>query len=168
LRLAVCERGADRRRKRYGHSSAPSSDAGVGPGDRSAHARDSQVCLQLAADRAASKHLGDSRNLGQEGLLADPAGRPHGRRHCDARVWRQGGRCRLPRVQPCLCVRVGIAGDGVGVAASGPISVMRCAVFRRLRSLSSREQNRRGPDERPLGPLGAGGRSSGERSAPST
>jgi hypothetical protein len=35
LRLAVCQGGADRRRKRYGHSSAPSSDAGVNPGDRS-------------------------------------------------------------------------------------------------------------------------------------
>jgi len=48
-------------------------------------------CLQAAADQAASKHLGDTRNLGKAGPLGGPARRPHSRRHCDAQVWRNPG-----------------------------------------------------------------------------
>jgi len=52
-----------------------------------AHRGPGALCLQVAVDRAASKQLGDSGNLGKAGPRADSARRPHGR-PCDARVWR--------------------------------------------------------------------------------
>jgi hypothetical protein len=44
---------------------------GIGNVDRSTVGRNG-VCLQVATDRAASKHLGHSRNLGKAGQRADP------------------------------------------------------------------------------------------------
>jgi hypothetical protein len=57
---------------------------------------------QVAAGRAVSKHLGDSRNLGKAGPSADPARRSHGRRHCDARVWRNSGADNYRGWRPAL------------------------------------------------------------------
>lgn len=56
--------------------------------------------MQVAADRAGGKHIGDSRNLVKAGPLADPARRPHGRRDCDARVWRGAGPGRISPRDP--------------------------------------------------------------------
>ena len=55
------------------------------------HPSDSQVRLQVTADRAASKHIGSSRNHGKAGPPTDPAKGPGGRRRRDARVWRDAG-----------------------------------------------------------------------------
>ena len=65
------------------------------------------MCLPVAADRAAGKHLDDSRNRGKAGLSSDPArGRDHRRRH-GSRDWRTGGlRVRAGREPALMFSRV--------------------------------------------------------------
>ena len=96
LRLDSFGRDTDGRRKTL-RRPVNSGDPGIASCDRSATRRTSHVCLQVAADWAASKHLGGSRNLVKAGPLANPATRPQGRRHLDPRVWRQA---RLLRFRP--------------------------------------------------------------------
>ena len=64
--------------------------------------------LQAAADRAASKHIDDSRNRGKAGALADATSRSGRRRRRETRDWR-GARLSRPRARPpisesrCAC-----------------------------------------------------------------
>jgi hypothetical protein len=67
------------------------------------------VRLQVTADRTASKRIGGSRNRGEAGPPADPAGGTDGRLRRDARMWRISGLLRSrgggpafmrPRVSP--------------------------------------------------------------------
>ena len=86
--------GADGRRKRYGHSSVQSSNTGVSARWLLGQGTDSVVRLQTAADRAASKHIDDSRNRGRAGALADATSHSGRRRRRDTRDWRTGGLSR--------------------------------------------------------------------------
>ena len=59
--------GAEDRRKRYGHSSVQQQQRGRRRRWLLGQGSDSVVRLQAAADRAASKHIHDSRNRGKAG-----------------------------------------------------------------------------------------------------
>ena len=93
LRLVICERG----RRRSPHTPRPFVSAAAtrasALGDCWAKGSDSEVCLPVAADRAAGKHLDDSRKRGKGGPPTEPDGRA--RRH--AHLWRQA---RLLRFRP--------------------------------------------------------------------
>ena len=66
------------------------------------HASGSPVRLHVTADRAASKHIGDSRNPGKAGPPADPARAPDGRRCRGARDWRDARRTSSTVSRPAL------------------------------------------------------------------
>ena len=70
--------GADGRRTRHGHSSLQ-QQRGRRRSVTAGQGSDSDVRLQAAADRAAGKHLDDSRNRGKAGPATEPDGRA--RRH---------------------------------------------------------------------------------------
>ena len=66
------------------------------------HASDSQVRLQVAADRTASKHFGRSRNRGNAGPRADAAAAVDGRRRRELRDWRVGGLSSPSLIRPAF------------------------------------------------------------------
>ncbi len=138
LRLDSFGRGTDGRRKTL-RRPVNSGDPGIASCDRSATRRTSHVCLQVAADWAASKHLGGSRNLVKAGPLADPATRPQGRRQLDPRVWRISGPRPVLRVCPAFVTpRVfhrALAGD-----RKRGFSIVRRSESRRVKaSVASRQ-----------------------------
>ena len=85
LGLVICERG----RRRSPHTPRPFVSAAAtrasALGDCWARGSDSEVCLPVAADRAAGKHLDDSRNRGKAGALADATSRSGRRRRRETR-----------------------------------------------------------------------------------
>jgi hypothetical protein len=82
-----------------------SSNAGVGAGDCSARGSDSDVRLQPAADRGASKHFDDSRNRGIAGRPMRPVTALHRRPHEDAHLWRFARPVQGRGLRPALAAR---------------------------------------------------------------
>ena len=103
LRLVICRRG----RRRSPHTPRPLVAAAAtrasALGDCWAWRSDSEVCLPVAADRAAGKHLDDSRNRGKGGQPVWTITTPDCRGRGDAHLWRRAGAAAVPGQTPALC-----------------------------------------------------------------
>jgi len=87
LSLAICERGADGRRKRYGHPPGPAVTPAYAP--VTAPPRRGTVgcaCRPPRIGPPASTSATPATSAKHARALVPPDA--HGRRHCDARVWR--------------------------------------------------------------------------------
>ena len=98
-------RGAEDRRRRYGHSSLQQQQRGRRRWVTAGQGSDSDVRLQAAADRPAGKHIDDARNRGKAGALADATSRSGRERRRETRDWRIAGRSPSVRRDPHWCSR---------------------------------------------------------------